>query len=87
VVEKVATELLSEEANSRGLLSARQFERRQRLAAIESATIMVHRAHPTWTNGHIIARRLMDITAAIASVAKGRLVNLIKVSQMDWDLI
>jgi len=48
---------------------------------------MVDRAHAAWTNGHITGVLLMDIKAAFPSVAKGRLVNLMKVRQMDGDLI
>jgi len=48
---------------------------------------MVERPPATWENGHITGVLLMDIKAAFPSVAKERLVNLIKVRQMDGDLI
>jgi len=48
---------------------------------------MVGREHAAWTNGHITGVLLMDIKAAFPSVAKGRLVYLMKVRQMDGDLI
>jgi len=48
---------------------------------------MVDRAHAAWKGGHIAGVLLMDIKAAFPSVAKGRLVNLMKVRQMDGDLI
>jgi len=48
---------------------------------------MVDRAHAAWTNGHTPDVLLMDIEAAFPSVAKGRLVNSMKVRQMDGDLI
>jgi hypothetical protein len=48
---------------------------------------MVDRAHAAWTNGHITGVLLMDIKAAFPRVAKGRLLNLMKVRQMDGDLI
>jgi hypothetical protein len=48
---------------------------------------MVDRAHAAWTNGHITGLLLMYIKAAFPSMAKGRLVNLMKVRQMDGDLI
>jgi len=48
---------------------------------------MVDRAHAAWTNGHITGVLLMDIQTAFPSVTKGRLVNLMKVRQMDGDLI
>jgi len=48
---------------------------------------MVDRAHAAWRDGHIAGVLLMDIKAAFPSVAKGRLVNLIKVRQMDGNLI
>jgi len=87
VVEKVVAELLSEEAGRRGLLSDRQFGSRKGWSAIDAAAIMVDRGHAAWTNGHITGVLLMDIKAAFPSVAKGRLVNLMKVRQMDGDLI
>jgi len=87
VVEKVAAELLSAEAERRGLLSDGQFGSRKGRSAIDAAAIMVDRAHTAWTNGHITGVLLMDIKAAFQSVGKGRLVNLMKVRQMDGDLI
>jgi hypothetical protein len=48
---------------------------------------MVDRAHAAWTNSHIPGLLLMVIKAAFPSVAKGRLVNIMKVRQMDGDLI
>jgi len=85
-VEKVAVELLSEEAERKGLLSDRQFGSRKGRSAIDAAAIMVDRAHTVWTNRHITGVLLMDIKAAFPSVAKGRLVNLMKVRKMDGDL-
>jgi len=48
---------------------------------------MVDRARPACRDGHIAVVLLMDIKAAFPSVAKGRLVNLMKVRQMDGDHI
>jgi hypothetical protein len=48
---------------------------------------MLNKAHVAWTNSHITGVLLMDIKAAFLSVAKGRLVNLVKVRQMDGDLV
>jgi len=87
VLEKVAVQLLSEEAERRGLLSDGQFGSRKGLSAINAAAIMVDRAHAAWTNRHITGVLLMDIKAAFPSVTKGRLVNLMEVRQMDGDLI
>jgi len=87
VVEKAVAELLSEETERRGLLSDGQFGSRKGRAAIDSAAIMADRAHAAWKNGHITGVLLRDIKAAFPSVAKGRLVNLMKVRQMDRDLI
>jgi len=87
VVEKVAAELLSEEAERSGLLSDGQFGHRKGRSAIDAAAIMVHRAHAAWTKCHITGLFLMDIMAAFPSVANGRLVNLIKVRPVDGDLI
>jgi len=87
VVEKVAAELLSEEAERRRLQSDGHFGSRKVRAAIDAAAIMVNRAHAAWTNGHITGVLHMDIKAAFPSVAKRRLVNLMKLRQMDGDLI
>jgi hypothetical protein len=87
VVEKVVAELLSEEAERRGLHTDGQFGSRKGRSAVDAAAIMVDIAHATWTNGHITGVLLMDIKAAFPSVAKRRLVNLMKVRQMDGDLI
>jgi len=86
-VEKVAAELWSEKANRRGLLSDGHFGSRNGRSAIDAAAIMVDRAHAAWTNGHIAGVLPMYIKAAFLSVAKGRLVNLVKVRQMDGDLV
>ena len=87
VVEKVVAVLLSGEAERRGLQSDGQFGSRRGWSAIDAAAIMVNRAHAAWKNGHITGVLLMDIKAAFPSVAKGRLVDLMKVRQMDADLI
>jgi len=76
VREKVVAELLSDEANTRGLLSDEQFGSRRWRSSIDAAAIMVDRAHAAWKDGHIVGMLLMDIKAAFPSVAKGRLVNL-----------
>jgi hypothetical protein len=47
---------------------------------------MVHRAHAAWGDSHIAGVLLVDIKAAFPSVAKGRLVYLMKASQIDEDL-
>jgi len=70
VVEEVAAELLSEEAQGRGLLSDGQFRSRKGLSAIDAGAIMVDRAHAAWTNGHTTGVLLMHIKAAFMSVAK-----------------
>jgi hypothetical protein len=72
---------------SRGLLSDGQFGSRKGRSAIDAAAIMVDRAHAAWTNGDITGVLLMDIKAAFPRVAKGKLVNLMKVRQMDRDLV
>ena len=87
VVEIVAAELLSEEAEIRGLLCDGQFVSRKGRSAIDAAAIMVDRVHAVWTNGHITGVHIMDIEAAFPSVPKGRLVQLMKVRQMDGDLV
>jgi hypothetical protein len=85
VVQKVRVEQLSEEVEIRGLLSDGQCASRKGRSAISAAAIMVDRAHAAWTNGHITGVLLMDIMAAFLSVAKGTLVNMMKVREMDRD--
>ena len=70
VVEKVVAELLSDEAERRGLLSKGQFGSRRGWSAINAAAIMVDRAHSAWKGGHIAGVLLMDINAAFPSMAK-----------------
>jgi len=53
---------------------------------MDAAAIMVGRAHAAWRDGHIAGVLLMVIKAAFPSMAKRRLVNLMKVRQMDGDL-
>jgi hypothetical protein len=45
VVEKVVAELLAEEVGRRELLSVGQYKSRKRWSAVETAAIMVYRAH------------------------------------------
>jgi hypothetical protein len=87
VVEKVDAELLSEEAERSGLQSDGQFGSRKGWSAIDAPAIMVDRAHAGCTNGHITGVLPMDIKSAFPTLAKGRLVNLIQVRQMDGDLV
>jgi hypothetical protein len=87
VVEKVITEVLSEEAKRRGLLCDGQFGSSKGRTAIDAAAIMIDRPHSAWKNGHLTGVLLMDILATIPHMAQGRLVNLSMVRQMDGDLI
>jgi hypothetical protein len=87
VVEKVVAELLSDEAERRGLQSDGQFATRRGRPAIDAAAIMVDGDHAAWTDGYIAGELLMDIKAAFRSVAKRRLVNYMKVRQMVGDVI
>jgi len=77
---------MSDDAYSRWLVSDGHLGCRKGRSAIDSASIMVHGAHAAWTHGHIAVVLLLDITAAFPNVAKGRLVNLVKVSQMGRDI-
>jgi hypothetical protein len=86
VVKKVVAELLSEEADRRGLLCDAQFVNRKRPSAIDAAATMVDRAQAARTDGIIPGVLLMDIKAAFPSVAKGRLINGMKAKHIDGDL-
>jgi len=61
VVGKVVAELLSKEADRRGLMSNRQSGSRTERSAIHAVANTVHRAHAVWTNRHIRGLVLMDI--------------------------
>jgi len=87
VVEKVAEELLAEEAVRCGLLSDGQYGSRKRMSAIDAAAIMVDTAHTAWREGNIVAVLLMDINAAFPSVGRGRLIHTMRGKGMDGDLI
>jgi hypothetical protein len=87
VVKKVIVEPLSEAAERGGHLSDGQFGSRKGQTNINPAAIMVDRAQAAWTYGYITGMRLMVIKAAFPSVGKRRLFNLIKVRQLDGDLI
>jgi len=87
VVQKVATELRSDEAKRWGLLRDGQFGSRKALSAIDAAAIIGDRAHAAWTNGHVTGVLLMGFKAAFPREAKGRLGNLMEVMEMDADLI
>ena len=87
VVEKVPAELLSEEAERRGLLHNGQFGSSKGRSAIDTAAIMLDRAHAAWTNGHTTGMLLMNIKAAFPSVAKRRVANFMRVRQLDGDHI
>jgi hypothetical protein len=87
VVHTVVAEQLSDEGEKRELMSNRQFGSRIRWSAIDAAAIIVAREHAALKDGHIAGMLLMDIKAAFSSMAKGRLVNLMRVRQMDGDLI
>jgi len=87
VVQRVFAVLVSDEAERRGLLSDRQFRSKRGQSAFYAAAIMVDRAHAAWKGDHIAGVLLLDIKAAFQCLAKGRLVNVRKVREMDGDLI
>jgi hypothetical protein len=61
--------------------------KQNRTPAIDAAAITVDRAHTAWRNSLIKGLLLLEIQAAIRSLAKGRLVNLMKGRKIDGDLI
>jgi len=75
VVENVVAELLSEEAESRGLPSDRQLGSREGRSALCAVAIMFDQAHAARNDGHITGMLVIDIYAAFSSMPKGRLVN------------
>ena len=78
MVDKVATELLPEGPERKGLLRDRQFGSWKGQSAIGAVAIKVDGAHAAWTNSHMTGMHLMDFKSAFPSVANGRLVNLMK---------
>jgi hypothetical protein len=87
VVEKVAAELLSEDAERKGLLNDEQFGSRKSWSAIDAVAIMNDKTHNTWLHGNILGVLFMDIKAPFLSLANGRLVNVMKEKRMDGDFI
>jgi hypothetical protein len=60
VDEKGVVELMTEEAERRGLLSDGQYGSRKSQSAIDAAVIMVDRAHAVWKNAYLTGVLLMD---------------------------
>jgi len=87
VVEKVVAELLSDQAESRALLSDGQFGNRKKMSAMDAAAIMVDRAHAAWKDDNLTGVLLIDIKAAFPSIARGRLIDAMKAKKIDEDLI
>jgi len=87
VVEKVVAEMVSDEVERRPLLSDGQFGSRKKRSVIDTAGIMIDRAHSAWREENIAGVLLRDIKAAFPSVARGRLVHAMKAKQIDGDLI
>jgi hypothetical protein len=87
VVEKVIAELLSKEAERRGLLSDGQFGSRKRRSAIDAAAVIVDRAHAAWGEGNITGVLRMDIKAAFPSVVRGRLIHAMESKGINGDFI
>jgi len=87
VVEKVVAGLSSADVARRAILSEGHFSSRKGRSTINAASILVDRAHATWTHSHITGVLLMDMKATFTSVAEGRLVNWMKVRQIDGDHI
>jgi hypothetical protein len=87
VVERVVAELMTDEADGRGLRNDSEFGRRSGRSAIDTAAMMVDNAHAAWNGGYVAGILLMDNKAAFPSEAKGRLVNPMKVRPMYKDLI
>jgi hypothetical protein len=86
VVEKVAAELRLEDGERMGLMNNGQFGSSNGLSALNARAILVDRAHTVWTTGHISGVLLLVIMEAFPNVVNGRLVNLVKVIQMNRDL-
>jgi hypothetical protein len=86
-IEKVVTELLSDKAERRALLSDTQFGSRKIRSAIDGAAIMVDRPHATWKEDNITGVILMDLKAAFPRVARGRLIHAMKPKNIDGDHI
>jgi hypothetical protein len=87
VVENVVARLVPDEARIRWLIRVGQIGSRRGRLVIDAVAIRVSSPHASWRNGHMPGVLLMDINAALPGVANGRPVNLMKVRQMDGDLI
>jgi len=87
VVEKVVAELLSNQGKRRALLSDGQFGSRKKKSAIDAAGIIVDRAHAAWNAENSTGVLLMDINAGFPSVARGRLIHVMKARKINGDII
>jgi hypothetical protein len=87
VVEKVVTELLSDEAQRRALRSDGQFGSRQKRSGMDAAAIIVDRAHAAWNKDKATGVLLMDLKESFPSIARGRMIHAMKAKKIDAELI
>jgi hypothetical protein len=55
------------------------------ISAIDTAAIMVNRAHSAWKEDLIACDLIVDNKTALPSVARGRLIHAMKATQTDRD--
>jgi len=87
VIETLVTEVQSDEAERRPLLSDSQFGGRNNRSAIDAAAIMVDRADSLLKKDNVTLALLMDIKAAFRNVSRGRLNHALTAKYTDGDLI
>ena len=87
VVENVVAERRFDEAKRRALLSDCQCGSRKKRSAIDTAAIMVDRAHVAWKEDNMIRVLMMNIEAAFPSVARETLIQAMKDKKIDGELI
>jgi len=86
-IEKVVAEQQSNKAEKRAPLSDGPFGSRNKRSAINAAAIMVDRSHSAWNEENIAGVLVMDIKAVFPSVVRGRLIQAMKATRIDGDLI
>jgi hypothetical protein len=86
-VEKVVTEVLSDKAERRALLSDIQFGSRKKWSAINAAAMISDRSHTMWKEDNITGILRWTSLAVSPSVTSGSLIHAINVEKIDGDVI
>lgn len=86
-VSEIVSELWSDEAERRELLSDRHHGSRKNRSAIDTAAIIVESACWAYKEDNITGVLLMDVNTAFQNVVRGRQIHAVNAKLMDQDLI